>query len=76
MTTVPIVFFIVGIVALLSAILLLFLPELFLKMSDFSNRIFLTDENAIKYRYGFGVILLLVSIFMFFSFYHLLKIYY
>jgi hypothetical protein len=76
MVTIYFIFFIVGIIALFFAALLLFLPEIFLRISEFSNRVFLTDENAIRYRYGLGVSLLLVSFFMFFSFYHLIKIYY
>lgn len=76
MTVIYIIFFIIGSVALFSAVTLLLFPEFFLKMSDFSNRIFLTDENAIKYRYGLGISLLLVSAFMFFSFYHLIRLYF
>ena len=73
MGAIYIVFFVTGFIAFFSAMMLLFFPELFLKLSEHSNRVFLTDENAIKYRYGLGLSLLLVSIFMFFSVYHLIK---
>ena len=76
MSPLTLIFFVVGTVAFLSSILLMVFPEAFLKISDLSNRVFLTDENAIKYRFGLGISLLIVSAFMFFSFYHLMKLYY
>lgn len=64
----------IGILALVSSIFFLFFPRAFVTLSDFSNRVFLADAKAFKYRLGIGISLILVSFLLFFTAYYLARV--
>lgn len=58
---------IAGCVALLFGLLFLFNPRLLIRVSEWSNRIFLyCDEKFYQYRFGLGISLILASLLFFF----------
>jgi len=63
----------IGILALVLSIFLLFFPRPFVTLSDFLNRVFVTDAKAFKYRLGIGISLMLVSFLLFFTAYYLAR---
>ena len=60
-----ILFIVCGVVAAVSGVLFLFAPKALIYLSEMSNKIFMTDEVAIRFRKWVGVVLILVSILMF-----------
>ncbi|MFC1671878.1 hypothetical protein ACFL01_01955 [Planctomycetota bacterium] len=58
-------FVIIGVIAAVFGVLFIFAPGILIYLSEISNKIFMTDEVAIKFRMWVGVALLLVSVLMF-----------
>ena len=54
-----------GTIAAVSGFLFLFAPKALIYLSEMSNKIFMTDEVAIRFRKWVGVVLILASILMF-----------
>ena len=53
-----------GAVAAVFGILFIFAPRVLIFLSEASNRIFMTDDVAIRFRIWVGIALLLVSVLM------------
>lgn len=61
----------IGIIAGVMGLLLLFAPEVLRKFNDFSKRMIAQiDTVTFSYRIGFGVSLIIASLFMFFMAYY------
>ena len=69
-----IIFIVLGIIAMVFGILFLVNVKMLLKISDISNKVFLTDELVVRYRIGFGICLVLSGLFMFFIAHYLYRV--
>ncbi len=65
------IFIVIGVLAFLLSMSLLFFPVAFLKASEVLNRIFVADRIALKYRFGIGICLVLISFLLFFTAYYM-----
>ena len=63
-----ILFLVVSIIAFVSGILLLFAPGLLIKVGNVLNQVFTTDEVILSRRLLFGILLIIVGIFMIYRF--------
>ncbi len=61
-----ILFIALGVIAGVFGILFIFAPGALIYLSEISNRIFMTDDVAIRFRIWVGIVLLFASVFMFF----------
>ena len=59
-------FYFFGFLFLIFSFLFLFFPEVLIKLSEWGNKLVITDHEAVIHRKGLGVILFCLSIFMFF----------
>ncbi len=57
----------VGIFFLLFGVLFLFFPQQLIKLSEWGNKVVLTNEKALSYRVTIGVFLIIVSAVIFLS---------
>ena len=70
-------FRLIGFLALVIGLLLLFAPRALKRVNEFSARMIVkTDNLTFSYRIGFGVSLMLASLFMFFMAYYFAKKHY
>ena len=70
-------FRLIGFLALVIGLLLLFAPRALKKLNELSGRMIAkTDNLTFSYRIGFGVSLMLASLFMFFMAYYFAKKHY
>ncbi|MFH1977185.1 MAG: hypothetical protein ABIJ52_16805 [Pseudomonadota bacterium] len=57
----------VGIFFLIFGVLFLFFPQRLIKLSEWGNKVVLTNEKALSYRIAIGVFLIIVSAVIFLS---------
>ncbi len=57
----------VGIFFLIFGVLFLFFPQQLIKLSEWGNKVVLTNEKALSYRVTIGVFLIIVSAVIFLS---------
>ncbi|MFA4829837.1 MAG: hypothetical protein WC855_10700 [Thermodesulfovibrionales bacterium] len=70
-------FRLIGYLSLVIGLLLLFAPRVLKKLNELSGRMIAkTDNLTFSYRIGFGVSLMLASLFMFFMAYYFAKKHY
>jgi hypothetical protein len=69
-----ILFIALGVISGVFGILFLFAPKALIYLSELSNRIFMTDEVAIRFRTWVGIVLLFASVLMFFVAAYLTKL--
>ena len=65
------IFICIGILAFILSVFLLFFPKSLLAVSELLNRIFIADDTVLKYRFGIGICLLLLSSLLFFTAYYI-----
>jgi hypothetical protein len=59
-------FIVFGSVFLFFSVLFFFSPKLIVKISEVGNRLLFTDHNTVAHRYWSGLILLIMSLVMFY----------
>lgn len=59
-------FVILGMLFFFFSLLFLFFPKLIIKISEVGNRLVFTDHNTVAHRYMSGIVLLVVSLLMFY----------
>ncbi len=59
-------FVILGILFFFFSALFFFFPKLIIKISEVGNRLVFTDHNTVAHRYISGVVLLIMSLLMFY----------
>ncbi len=59
-------FVILGILFFFFSVLFFFFPKVIVKISEVGNRLVFTDHNTVAHRYLSGVVLLIMSLLMFY----------
>ena len=59
-------FIILGMLFFFFSVLFFFFPKLIVKISEVGNRLVFTDHNTVAHRYLSGVVLLIMSLLMFY----------
>lgn len=67
-------FILIGALCLVAGVMYLLAPEALVRISAFLNWIISTDHKTMKYRFGAGLIFILLGLFFFFMAYYLFKI--